>query len=266
MELTSLIMPAIVGGLMLYGKSKASAAFNWIMSDEASVKSMPVALLLTQLSSGDTLPAPPAGYTWNAIEVNFSSSPFSSPQTLVINVQVPIPGYVAPAAPAAAAPAAATTPTTTGASGFLTSQSLVATAKRVRGQGMNGFLTAQQILPAGLNGYFSREDFEESGGGMGAAAIPSDYCGVAPYQGPPAAIPGAGGPLGALGTVLKARGLVLAPVGPRAVCKGDYVVTMDGSLYVAHGGGQYQQIHPMAGYVGPLKSPFQSAYGVRRVA
>jgi hypothetical protein len=265
MEMTSLIMPAIVGGLMLYGKSKASAAFNWIMSDEASVKSMPVALLLTQISSGDALPAPPAGYTWNPIEVNFSSSPFSSPQTLVINVQVPIPGYVAPAAPApAAAPASATTPTTTGASGFLTSQSLVSTAKRIRGGAMGGFLTTQEILPAGLNGFFSREAFEEAGGGMGQMSIAPAYCGTERYQGPPAAIPGSAGPLGALGTVLRARGLVLAPVGPGAVCKGDYVVTMDGALYVSHGGGQFKQIHPVAGYVGPLKAPFQSAYGVRR--
>ena len=263
MELTSLIMPAIVGGLMLYGKSKASAAFNWIMSDEAAVKSMPVALLLTQVSSGDALPAPPAGYTWNPIEVNFSSSPFSSPQTLVINVQVPIPGYVAPAASAPAAPAPAAAPAVTGASGFLTSQSIVATAKRVRG-GVDGFLTREQILPEGLNGFLSRQAFEEAGGTMGQIALAPGYCGTERYQGPPAAIPGSAGPLGALGALLHARGLVLAPVGRGAVCKGDYVVTTNGALFVALGGGQYRQIHPTTGYVGGLMGTFQCAYGVRR--
>jgi hypothetical protein len=265
MELTSLIMPAVVGGLMLWGKSKASAAFNWIMSDEASVKSMPVALLLTQVSSGDTLPPPPAGYTWNPIEVNFASSPFSAPQTLVINVQVPIPGYVAPAAAPAAAPATApaSAPATTGASGFLTSQSLVATARRGN-QGMDGFLTTQAILPAGLNGFFSRQEFEEAGGSLGQFKLAPGYCGTERYQGVPAAVPGSAGPLGALASVLQSKGLVLAPVGRGAVCKGDYVVTADGALYVSLGGSQYRQLHPTAGYVGGLRGTFKCAYGVRR--
>jgi hypothetical protein len=263
MELTTLIMPAIVGGLMLYGKSKASAAFNWIMSDEASVKSMPVALLLTQISSGDVLPAPPAGFTWNPIEVNFASSPFSSPQTLVINVQVPIPGYVSPTAAPATTPAAPSAPPVTGASGFLTSQSLVSTAKRMRGS-MNGFLTTQEILPAGLNGFFSRQEFEASGGNLGQINLAPGYCGTERYKGPPAAVPGSAGPLGALGNLLHARGLVLAPVGRGAICKGDYVVTTDGALYVSLGGGQFKQIHPTAGYVGGLKGTFQCGYGIRR--
>jgi hypothetical protein len=347
MEITSLIMPAVVGGLMLWGKQRSSAAYTWINSDAASVQSMPVALLLAQASSGDALPAPPAGNTWNPIQVNFAASPFSTPQSLTINVLQPIPGYVAPAgtqaattpsspaqtasttqlnmylgqattvvnsgvtgsqllsqlqailtqaqsdpvllpadlqtltttitgeepsAPAATptalstsavAPApspAASTPAVTGASGFLTSQSIVAASK---GPGLSGFLTAQQILPAGLNGFLTRQEFDEAGGGMGEAAPPI-WCGTERYSGPPAAIPGSGGILGTLAAELHAKGLVLAPIGPNAVCHGDYVVTTDGSLYMAVGYNQYKKLAPTAGYVGPLLKPFKAGYGVRR--
>jgi len=291
MAWTSWITPVVVGGLMLFAKSKASAAFRWIMSDAGSVKSMPVALLLTKISSGEILPAPPAGFTWNSIEVNFAASPFASPQTLIINVLQPAPG----AAPVAAAPSPVS-----GAAGFLTSQSLVAQAK-----GMQGFLTTQEILPAGLNGFLSKQAFNRAnqarrgmgdlidrrsylyapqtapdfggfateealkrsphypphrGGGIGATDFNGNWCGTGRYQGAPAN----GGVLGKLGAELRAKGLILAPVGQHGICKGDYVVTTDGALYVAVGHAQFKQLHPTAGYVGPLKTPFQSAYGVRR--
>lgn len=261
--------PAIVGGLMLYAKSKASAAFRWILSDEASVKSMPVALLLTKISSGEVLPAAPQGFRWKAVELNFASSPFSSPQTLVIDVLDPFMGAANGAAPAAQ------TPGVTGASGFLTSQSLVETSKSV-------------------DGFLSKQEFDRANGGMGQMIDRAKYL-YAPQTAPdfggfateeelrrsPHHPPHRGGigallfrsargsdVLGKLGAELRAKGLVLAPVGPKAISTGDYVVTTDGALYVAVGPGRYRQLSPATRwpYVGPLKSPLQSAYGVRKAA
>jgi hypothetical protein len=87
-----------------------------------------------------------------------------------------------------------------------------------------------------------------------------DWCGTGRYQG----VPANGGVLGKLGADLRKKGLVLAPVGQHGICKGDYVVTTDGTLQVATGHNMFREIHPMPGRVGPLRKPFQAGFGIRR--
>lgn len=236
------LTPAIIGGLMMWGKSKASAAYRWINSEEDAVKALPVALLLTKISTGDTLPPPPTGYTWKPIEINFASSPFASPQSLTIEVMEPVPTTaLTPTVPAQSGDASAPV---TGASGFLTSQSLLAQS---RTQTMDGFLSKQAL--------------ERGHAGLGAPPVPANWCGTGRYTGSPA---GNGSAFQRLGSELRAKGLVLAPVGPHGICSGDFVVTTDGALYRAVGHNTFQRIHPAPGPVGPLPKPFQAAYGLRR--
>lgn len=254
------LMPGVIGGLMLYAKSKAAAAFRWINSDEASVMSMPVALLLTKLSSGDALPTAPDGFRWKSIEVSFASSPFVAPQTLQVNVMeaVPAPGP-APAIPGAVTVApGAPTPAV---NGFLTAQAVMN-----QGRGVHGFLTAQSVDAAarrGMGEVLRREQYlyaPQSAPDFGQM----QWCGTGSARPAPLARPGVPGVLGQLGAELARKGLTLAPVGPHGICKGDYVVAADGSLHVAVGHNQFKQLHPTPGRVGPLPARFQAGFGVRR--
>jgi hypothetical protein len=251
------VMPAVIGGLMMYGKGKASAAFRWILSDVDSVLSMPVALLLTKVQTGEALPAPPEGFRWKPIDVTFAASPFATPQKLTVNVLEQWLNGV---------------PKPPGVSGFLTSQAMMAA-------GMHGFVTTQELASKAMEGFLDkenallapqmaevlrREDY------LYAPQTAPDFGGYAtkealdasphhpPHRG------GIGDALGELGLVLRRRGLVLAPVGPQRIQRGDYVVSTGNVLYQAIGTGTYREIHPRAGRVGPLRGRFQMAYGVRR--
>lgn len=200
------LTPALIGGLMLYAKSKASAAFRWVLSDEDSVKGMPIALLLTKLSTGDTLPAAPNGFQWKEIELTFAASPFASPQSLKVNV-------------------------------------------------LQQWLNSAQ-KPAGTAGFMTAEAFSNPGLAGDDSALRGNWCGTGRCT--------SSSSLGQLGLELRERGLVLAPVGPNGVKKGDYVVTTEGSLHVALDGGNYKELHPKVGLIGPIRGKFQSAYGIRR--
>lgn len=229
------VMPAVIGGLMMYGKSKASAAFRWIMSTEDAVMSMPVALLLTKVSTGEALPAAPQGFRWKPVDVNYAASPFAAPQKLTINVLEQWLNGV---------------PKPQGVSGFLTSQQLLAS-------GMHGFVTAQELEARTMEGFLDKE-----------AALMAPHVGEVlrreEYLYAPQTAPDFGG-LGSLGVDLRRRGLVLTPIGPKGVRSGDYVVTTGGALYMALDGGKYKELHPQAGrVVGGLPGRFQSAFGVRR--
>lgn len=242
------IMPVVIGGLMMYAKSKASAAFRWILSDEASVKSMPVALLLTKVTTGEALPAAPQGFRWKQIEVSFASSPFAAPQTLVINVlEQWLNGASKPE----------------GVSGFLTSQAVV------QARGM-GFFPGQ-ILPDGfVAGFLDKETFAMSPA-MGEVLDRSQYL-YSPQTAPDFGdvlqkLPNAGGDsaLGQLGLELRSKGLVLAPVGPNGLRHGDYVVTHEGWLHRVVGRGLLREIHPRAGRASALGRRYRQGFGVRRV-
>lgn len=243
------IMPVVIGGLMMYAKSKASAAFRWILSDEASVKSMPVALLLTKVTTGEALPAAPQGFRWKAIEVNFASSPFSTPQTLSINVlEQWLNGAAKPE----------------GVSGFLTSQAVAAAG------GIHGFLTTQEMQDKAMSGFLDKETFAMSPT-MGEVLDRSQYL-YAPQTAPdfgdmlqrlPNA--GGGGAMGQLGLDLRSKGLVLAPVGPKGLRHGDYVVTHEGWLHRVVGPGLLREIHPRAGRASALGRRYRQGFGVRRV-
>src|SRR5574342_189158 len=235
---TAWIMPVVIGGLMMYGKNKASAAFRWIMSDEESIISMPVAMLMTKLNTGERMPDAPGGYRWKPIAVTYAPSPFATPQKLSVHVlEQWLNGIPKPA----------------GVSGFLTSQSMMATA-------MHGFLTSQAVEAAAMHGFLDKE-----------AALMAPHVGEVlkreEYLYAPQTAPDFGsmeGVLGELGLVLRRRGLVLAPVGPHRIKMGDYVVTTGNVLYQAVGAGSYRELHPVPGRIGPLRGAFRVAYGVRR--
>jgi hypothetical protein len=230
------VTPAILGGVMMYAKSKASAAFRWIMSTEASVKSMPIALLLTKVSTGDSLPAVPSGFRWKALEYNFASSPFATPQSLIVNVL---------------------------------EEWLNGAAKA---NGITGFLTTQEVLPAAMHGFLDKETFAMSPH-MGEVLDRSQYL-YAPQTAPDFGdmlqrLPNVGNQLGDLGQELRAKGLLLAPVGPEGIRAGDHVVTWDHAIWIAEGNSpgtfKARQVHPIKGKVGALgPTDIQCAYGVRR--
>jgi hypothetical protein len=236
--MTAWIMPVVIGGLMLYGKNKASAAYRWMLADEASILSMPVALLLTKLDTGEKLPDPTAGYRWKPIDITFAASPFTTPEKMTVHVLEKVPD-------AAATPAAV--------SGFLTSQSMMATA-------MHGFLTSQAVEAASMHGFLDKETALMSPH-VGEVLKREEYL-YSPQTAPD--FGGMEGVLGELGLMLRRRGLVLAPVGPHRIQAGDYVVSTGNVLYQAIGAGTYREIHPYAGRIGPLRGRFQMAYGVRR--
>lgn len=261
--MASWLMPAVIGGLMLYAKNKASAAFRWIMSDEASILSMPVALLLTKVETGEALPAAPAGFRWKPIQVNFASNPFSTPQQLEVNVlEQWLNGSTIPGA--AAQPPAV--------NGFLTAQGAMAA-------GMHGFLTSQGVIEAGMKGFLDRESVAMSPA-MGEVLDRSTYLYApqsAPDFGDATVIDGCFGrksdAMGSLGAELRSRGLVLTPIGKKGIRRGDYVVQRNRALWIARSTPawktfgmrfQAQQLHPSSGKLGELSvDDAFVAYGVR---
>ena len=251
--------PALIGGLMLYAKSKASAAFRWIDSDEASVTSMPIALLLAKVTSGDALPAAPTGFHWKSIQLSFAASPFAAPQTLQVNVIESDPTAAAPGSVTSPAVTPTSGPPIQSVNGFLTAQAVAA-----GGHGVHGFLTAQAADKAEHMGeVLDRSQYlyaPQTAPDFGQLKLRGDWCGTGRYQG----VPANGGALGKLGAELRAKGLVLAPVGQHGLCKGDYAVTSDGSLHIAVGHNMFREIHPTPGRVGPLQKPFQAGFGIRR--
>lgn len=277
MAITSFLMPALIGGLMLYGKSKASAAFRWIMSDEMSVLSMPVALLLTKVETGESLPEAPQGFRWKQVSVSFASSPFATPQQLIINVlEQWLNGSSIPGA----------APQTPAINGFLTAQGAMAA-------GMHGFLTSQGVMAAGMHGFLDRESVAMSPA-MGEVLDRSTYL-YSPQTAPdfggyateeamrasahyPAhrggGIGEGGDVLGQLGAELRSKGLLLAPIGKKGIKKGDYVLARNRALWIARSTPawktfgmrfQAQQLHPKAGAMGELSiDDAFIAYGLRR--
>ncbi len=222
------IMPAVLGGLMMYGKAKASAAFRWIMSTEDAVLGMPVALLLTKVNTGEALPAAPEGFRWKPVDINYAASPFAAPSTISVNVlEQWLNGVAKPS----------------GVSGFLTSQAVV------QAGGM-GFVPGQ-ILPAGfMAGFLDKETLAMSPH-MGEVVDRRDYL-YAPQTAPDfggvddACCDGCG-QLGSLGKELLAKGLRLRRIGAGEARRGDTVVYRDGRVAVANG--------PVAG--GLLKAAFR---------
>lgn len=258
--MASWLMPAVIGGLMLYAKNKASAAFRWIMSDEDSILSMPVALLLTKVETGEALPAPPAGFRWKAVQVNFASTPFAAPQQLAVNVLEQWLNGSSMSAPAAPAPAV---------NGFLTAQAMMQT-------GMQGFLTSQGVMEAGMKGFLDRESAALAPV-MGEVLDRSQYLyapGTAPDFGDVLQRPPGGDALGQLGAELRTRGLLLAPIGKKAIRTGDYVLARNRALWIARSTPAWrtfgmrfkaQQLHPRAGMMGDLSlDDAFIAYGLRR--
>jgi hypothetical protein len=257
--------PAIIGGVMLYAKSKTSAAYRWYHGTEDSAKSMPIALFLTKVSTGDTLPAPPAGNVWKPMELNFASSPFATPDTLVVNVLQSV---------------------TSGAPGLQINPATV-----------NGFLTTQELVGGRMAGFFDKDALAQTAH-VGEVLDRAQYL-YAPQTAPDFGdmldkLPNYGGgsavgechcnrmaglgeavdtAVGRLKTELRSKGLVLVPVDQGQVCKGDFVVTANCRLHVVDGIDDasmlyLREIHPVKGrkshwhwHNGP---PLSCAFGVRR--
>jgi len=80
------VAPALIGGAMFYLKSKTAAAARWFQGLEADAKKLPIAVLLTKVSTGDAVPAPPAGFQWKKINFSVAASPFATPQDIDVHV------------------------------------------------------------------------------------------------------------------------------------------------------------------------------------
>jgi len=229
------ITPAIIGGVMLYAKHKAAAAYRWYDGTEESAKDLPVALLMAKISTGDVLPAAPQGFVWKPIEINFASSPFQTPQSLLVNVL-----------------SAVTKGTAGPVAGFLTAQALM-------GTGMGGFLTSQEVAASAMDGFLDKEAMA-SAAHMGEVLRREDYL-YAPQTAPDFGGMGcrSWGRMSGLGEAvgtavarlredLRARGLSIVPIGAAAAGPGDFVVTADDcALHVVEPGGVLREIHPRKG-------------------
>ena len=305
MSWTQWIGPALIGGVMLYAKSKASAAYRWYMGSEDTANQMPIALLLSKTNTGDVLPAPPAGYTWKPVTFIFASSPFTPPDQLVINVMQPVTtGTQAVSTPAAGVPAALAPQV----SGFLTTQDMkkgvagFLNKEDVAGRGTGSFLTRQEMAQRGaLHGFLNAEDV--AGRGLGYF-LNTEELAQAPHLGlvlsrdeylyAPATAPdfgslaaccdrgmkGLGDALDvavkALKDTLKATGRKVVPIPVDHATVNDFVVTADCKLHVVQGEHpgaprslSLREVYPNKGRLGLWRSdqhhPLQCAFGVRKV-
>ena len=103
------VTPALIGGAMFYLKSKTAAAARWFQGLEADAKKLPIAVLLTKISTGNAVPAPPASFQWKKINFSVAASPFAAPQDIDVHVLEAIPAQASGA----------------GISAFLTEQQMV---------------------------------------------------------------------------------------------------------------------------------------------
>jgi hypothetical protein len=75
-------MPAITFGVAAYVKKKTdktNGKVRWLNMTEAEMTAFPLGLLATKIESGNSLPAPRAGYQWKHIRMMTATSIFSTP-------------------------------------------------------------------------------------------------------------------------------------------------------------------------------------------
>lgn len=85
------LTPAIIAGAYYYAKAKGKEGrVRWLRETEAAMLTLPTALLMSKVESGDRLPQPPNGFVWHAVKIFMSSSPLAPPAEVEINVLDPI--------------------------------------------------------------------------------------------------------------------------------------------------------------------------------